>query len=162
MKEEVQLEFPDKPITVEEMFLDLSSFQSTKDFSATFKEKNLPLHILINNAGIGMVPHSQSLSPYLLQHLTSSSPAMTEDGYEAHFQVNHLSPMLLTLELLPIMVDTASHCGDTRIVFVSSLRHNDGVMDPDNMNGERSYSRVGFYSNFKLYNVSVFKYNSVD
>ena len=38
--------------TVEFMTLDLASFQSTKDFTVAFKEKNLPLHLLINNAGL--------------------------------------------------------------------------------------------------------------
>jgi len=54
-------EFPDVTITVESMPLDLSSFQSTQQFVAAFKEKNLPLHILINNAGIAMVPQGLQL-----------------------------------------------------------------------------------------------------
>ena len=37
--------------------LDLSSFQSTKDFVHLFKEKHLPLHILVNNAGIAFLPY---------------------------------------------------------------------------------------------------------
>ena len=78
---------------------------------------------------------------------------MTEDGYEAQFQVNHLSHLLITLELLPIMITTASHCGDCRIVMVSSMRHTQGVFDPHNLNAEQSYSRLGFYCNSKLYNV---------
>ena len=41
------------------MLLDLSSFRSTKDFTAAFKEKNIPLHILINNAGIAWLPLSE-------------------------------------------------------------------------------------------------------
>ncbi len=44
---------------VEYLPLDLSSFQSTTDFVRAFKEKNLPLHILINNAAIGAVPYSK-------------------------------------------------------------------------------------------------------
>ena len=36
---------------IEFMKLDLSSFDSTKEFVVSFKEKQLPLHILINNAG---------------------------------------------------------------------------------------------------------------
>ena len=78
---------------------------------------------------------------------------MTEDGYEVQFQVNHLSHFLLTLELLPIMLDTAETAKDVRIVFVSSRLHASGVFVPGNMNAEQEYSRSKFYSNSKLYNV---------
>ena len=58
MQEEVKKEFPDKTIKVEYMLLDLASFRSTKDFTVAFKEKNLPLHILVNNAGVAALPQS--------------------------------------------------------------------------------------------------------
>jgi NAD(P)-dependent dehydrogenase (short-subunit alcohol dehydrogenase family) len=41
-----------KPVTLEYMPLDLASFDSTRNFTNSFKEKQLPLHILINNAGL--------------------------------------------------------------------------------------------------------------
>ena len=63
MKEEVHREHPEKQLTVEYMQLDLASFQSTKDFTIAFKERNLPLHLLINNAGVAWVPYSKFL-PY--------------------------------------------------------------------------------------------------
>lgn len=59
MRQEVSLSNPEKSINVEFMKLDLSSFQSTKEFAVAFKEKNIPLHILINNAGIFGVPFSR-------------------------------------------------------------------------------------------------------
>ena len=43
-------------LNVEFLPLDLASFQSTKEFVRLFKEKNLPLHILVNNAGVASVP----------------------------------------------------------------------------------------------------------
>ena len=52
MKEEIENQFPDKSIKLEWMILDLGSFRSTKDFTVAFKERNLPLHVLINNAGV--------------------------------------------------------------------------------------------------------------
>ena len=79
---------------------------------------------------------------------------MTEDGYESQFQVNHLSHFLLTLELLPIMLDTATSTGDCRIVIVSSGSHYRGLVVPDNMNGEQSYGRMAFYRHSQLYKVS--------
>ena len=42
------------------MKLDLGSLESTKNFIENFKQKNLPLHILICNAGIAMVPHGKN------------------------------------------------------------------------------------------------------
>ena len=41
-------------LNLEFMKLDLSSLESTKSFIESFKQKNLPLHILICNAGIGL------------------------------------------------------------------------------------------------------------
>ena len=53
--EEVRSKAPSgkkKEVKVEFLPLDLSSFQSTTDFVRAFKEKQLPLDILINNAGV--------------------------------------------------------------------------------------------------------------
>ena len=61
MKEEVGREFPEQSVTVDFMLLDLSSFRSTKDFTSSFRERNLPLHILINNAGVAWLPLSTLL-----------------------------------------------------------------------------------------------------
>jgi len=70
-------------------------------------------------------------------------------------QVNHLGHFLLTLELLPTLLDTASHTGDCRIIFVSSAAHTFVNWEPGNMNAEQQYGRMKFYPNSKLYNVSV-------
>ncbi|XP_065911513.1 retinol dehydrogenase 11-like isoform X2 [Dysidea avara] len=115
------------------MKLDLSSLQSTKQFIEDFKQKNIPLHILICNAGIFLVPLDK-----------------TENDLEMHFQVNHLGHFLICLELLPCMINTD---GDKRIVLVSSSVHSAGVWNPNNLQGETSYSRWTFYGNSKLYNV---------
>ena len=48
-----------KEINVELMRLDLASLESTKNFIENFKQKNLPLHMLICNAGLAMVPHGK-------------------------------------------------------------------------------------------------------
>ena len=54
-----------KELNVEFLPLDLASFQSTKEFVRLFKEKNLPLHILINNAGVALPPFSKSVCAYM-------------------------------------------------------------------------------------------------
>ena len=48
-----------KELKVEYLILDLASFASVKDFIKTFREKNLPLHILINNAAVAWIPFSE-------------------------------------------------------------------------------------------------------
>lgn len=50
------VELPGREVKADFMPLDLSSFQKTHQFVKAFKERNLPLHILINNAGIALVP----------------------------------------------------------------------------------------------------------
>ena len=81
---------------------------------------------------------------------------ITKTAQKFYFdQVNHLSHMLLTLELLPLLLDTAAESGDGRIIFVSSSAHN--MVDPFDANRlnrtEDDYGRLKAYSNTKLYNV---------
>ncbi len=59
MKEELGMEYPDKSVTIEWMLCDLSSFRSVKEFVTAFKERNLPLSLLINNAGVAWLPFSK-------------------------------------------------------------------------------------------------------
>ena len=61
MTEEVSREHPDKSISVEFMPLDLASLQSVKRFTEDYKQKGLPLHLLINNAGIACVHEGRVL-----------------------------------------------------------------------------------------------------
>ena len=48
-----------KELKVEYLLVDLALFSSVKDFVKTFREKNLPLHILIHNAALAWVPFSK-------------------------------------------------------------------------------------------------------
>ena len=63
--------------------------------------------------------------------------------------------MLLTLELLPLILDTAASSGDGRVIFVSSVSHslapsfNVSKMDAT----EAEYGRLEAYNRSKLYNV---------
>ena len=68
MRQEASRIEPGKAIDVEFMKLDLSSFKSVKDFTVAFKEKNIPLHILINNAGIFHAPFSKLICGGLVRH----------------------------------------------------------------------------------------------
>ncbi|KAL4361635.1 hypothetical protein GQ457_04G037990 [Hibiscus cannabinus] len=95
-------EFPDSEIIV--MALDLSSLGSVRKFGSDFESLNLPLNLLINNAG-----------KFAHEH------AISEDGIEMTFATNYLGHFLLTKLLLNKMIDTAKQTGvQGRIVNVSS------------------------------------------
>jgi retinol dehydrogenase 12 len=121
---------------IETMQLDLADLDSVRDFADAFQKKNLPLHFLINNAGIMNTPYGK-----------------TKQGFEQQFGVNHLAHFLLTDLLLPKLKSSAP----ARIVNVSSEGHR---MDPnsiqtiyDDVNMEKGYSGFRAYSRSKLSNV---------
>ena len=62
--------------------LDLGSFDSVRQCVDLFLQKNLPLHLLVNNAGL------------------AGAKGMTESGFEMTFGVCHMGHFLLTNLLL--------------------------------------------------------------
>ena len=79
MRTEVEVESPGKQLNVEYMSLDLASLQATREFATAFKERHLPLHILVNNAGIAFVPFGKViLSWQLNQHMCKAC------GFDLH------------------------------------------------------------------------------
>ncbi|KAJ6701909.1 RETINOL DEHYDROGENASE [Salix koriyanagi] len=99
-------ENPDAEIIV--MGLDLSSLNSVRNFVSEFESLNLPLNLLINNAG-----------KFAHEH------AISEDGIEMTFATNYLGHFLLTKLLLKKMIETAKTTGiQGRIVNVSSSIYN--------------------------------------
>ena len=52
MKAELAEEREGAEVKVEGLELELGSFRSTRDCADAFKAKNLPLHLLVNNAGV--------------------------------------------------------------------------------------------------------------
>ena len=124
-------EFPDCNISTS--FLDLANLSSIEVFANEFP-KERGLHILINNAGVMIPPKSK-----------------TKDGFELQFGTNHLGHFALTGLLLPVLEETSG----SRVVTVSSIAHNPGRIDFDDLNGERKrYSRWGFYSQSKIANLT--------
>ena len=81
--------------------LDLGSFDSVRKCAELFLEKNLPLHLLVNNAGL------------------AGAKGMTESGFEVTFGVCHVGHFLLTTLLL----DKLKQSAPARIVVVSSKIH---------------------------------------
>jgi len=86
---------------VEVMELDLSSFQSIREFAGQFKTRGLGLNLLILNAG------------------TIADLGLTNEGFEMTFGVNYLGHFLLTKLLLDVLHNSVP----TRIVIVASEEH---------------------------------------
>jgi NAD(P)-dependent dehydrogenase (short-subunit alcohol dehydrogenase family) len=93
------------PITYLEM--DLTRLASVQACASQFLMLSGRLDVLMCNAGIMAV-----------------DPAVTEDGYELQFQVNHLGHALLIKRLLPLLNATADQPGaDVRIINMASLAY---------------------------------------
>jgi len=118
---------------VEAMELDLCSLQSVREFAKEFLEKNLPLHLLINNAGIMFGPYT-----------------LTSDGFEAQLGTNYLGHFLLTQLLLPKLKETGTAEQYARIVNVSSNTAFVGTIRFDDLQSKKYYSTWGCYSQSKL------------
>jgi len=90
--------------TFEFVELDLSSFASVRCCASSLLARDICLKVLVNNAGMNSE--------------TISSP-LTVDGFETLFQVNFLSPFLLTVLLAPLLVRNSP----SRVIHVSSQMH---------------------------------------
>ncbi|XP_076026215.1 polyprenol dehydrogenase-like [Genypterus blacodes] len=113
--------------------LDLASLQSVRQFVQTFKARDLQLNILVNNAGVMLVPEGR-----------------TKDGFEQHLGVNYLGHFLLTWLLLDALKDSGKHGPLSRVVSVSSSAHAAGEIRLDDLNSCRHYSAHAAYCHSKL------------
>ena len=129
--DDIQRDVPDAQLDVIE--LDLASLDSVRRFAAEFNSQYDRLDILLNNAGIMMVPYG-----------------LTEDGFERQFGTNHLGHFALTGLLVDRLIETPG----ARVVNVSSNAHYGGEMDFSNLQFENGgYSPMAAYSRSKLANI---------
>jgi NAD(P)-dependent dehydrogenase (short-subunit alcohol dehydrogenase family) len=106
--------------------LELDDLASVRAFASAWTGS---LDILINNAGIMMVPQGQTI-----------------DGFERHIGTNHLGHFALSNQLLPHITD--------RVVTVSSHLHAAGRLDLEDLSWQRRPYRAGqAYSDSKLANM---------
>ncbi|XP_071603356.1 polyprenol dehydrogenase [Heliangelus exortis] len=118
---------------VEFSYCDLTSMKSIRQFVQRFKAKNHPLHVLVNNAGVMLVPERK-----------------TEDGFEEHFGLNYLGHFLLTNLLLDKLKQSGTHSHNARIITVSSATHYVGKLHLNDLQSRCSYSPHGAYAQSKL------------
>jgi NAD(P)-dependent dehydrogenase (short-subunit alcohol dehydrogenase family) len=118
--------------SVELRQLDLADLTQVKAFAKQLLADGTRIDVLINNAGIMMPPR-----------------ALTAQGYELQFGVNHLAHFALTSMLLPRIRASA----EGRVVTISSDLHKRGRIHFDDLTGERKYGRIEFYAQSKFANV---------
>ncbi|PWA82115.1 NAD(P)-binding Rossmann-fold superfamily protein [Artemisia annua] len=79
---------------------DLSSVNDVKSFSSRFREKDVPVHVLVNNAGV-----------------LENTRTITSEGYEMNFAVNVLGTYGMTELMVPLLEKCQP---DARVITVSS------------------------------------------
>ncbi len=132
----IREEFPEAQLLF--IQLDLANLQSVRNFAEEFNSRYNRLDILLNNAGIMLVPYGK-----------------TEDGFEKTMGINHLGHFALT----GLLIDSLRGNPGSRVVNISSNAHYGGEMDFSNFmyeNGEK-YTPMGAYSRSKLANL-IFTY----
>ena len=129
---QIQAEIPHAPAEI--MQLDLANQATIHQFAETFKAKYARLDVLVNNAGIMMVPYGT-----------------TKDGFEKQLGTNHLGHFALTGLLSELLLKTPG----SRVVNVTSNGHRFGDMDFDNLmyEGGNDYSPTLAYGRSKLANL---------
>lgn len=138
VKEAIVKEIPTAKVDV--MELDLASMASVRKFASNFTNLNLPLNILINNAGVMATPFT-----------------LSQDGIELQFATNHVDHFLLTHLLLENMKNTSRESKmEGRIVNVSSEGHRFAFREGirfDKINDQSGYSGWTAYGQSKLANI---------
>lgn len=129
-REEIRLRSGNDAVSV--LQADLASQASIRTCTAEFRQMHGVLHVLVNNAGVVV-----------------RRRALTEDGHEMTFAVNHLAPFLLTNLLLPALQAGAP----SRIITVSSRTERVGHIDFSDLHGAMRYNAMRAYAQSKLANV---------
>ncbi len=110
--------------------LDLASLASVAAFAERLAAARESLDLLINNAGIMMLPTRQT----------------TADGFELQIGTNYLGHFALTARLLPLLRRAPS----PRVVSLSSIAHRRARLDLDDLQSARAYKPWPVYGQSKL------------
>ena len=115
----------------EPVFGDFSIQAEVRNLASQVKALSPTLDVLVNNAGV-----------------KAASLVVTIDGFESTWAINHLASFLLTNLLLGSLQE-AEH---GRVVTVSSVAHNRGKIDFDDLNGLANWESYRAYAQSKLAN----------
>jgi NAD(P)-dependent dehydrogenase (short-subunit alcohol dehydrogenase family) len=111
--------------------LDLGDLASVRT-AAEQAAREPRLDVVVNNAGVMFPPLDR-----------------TTQGFEPQFGINHLGTFALSCLLLPKLAETPG----SRVIVTSSLAHQRGNIQWDDLDAEHSYSRTQRYSDSKLANL---------
>ena len=113
--------------------LDLTSLDSIRSAAADLRAVHPRIDLLVNNAGVMYTPRQT-----------------TADGFELQFGTNHLGHFAL----IGLLLDRLLPVPGSRVVTVSSTGHRiRAAIHFDDLQWERSYSRVAAYGQSKLANL---------
>lgn len=112
---------------------DLSSLASVRCAAAAILAAGLPLHVLLNNAGV----------------MAIQERAVTADGFEMQLGTNHIGHFVLTNELTSALKAGAP----SRVVNVASRAHMRGGVVFEDMNLESAYEPWRSYGQSKSANI---------
>jgi NAD(P)-dependent dehydrogenase (short-subunit alcohol dehydrogenase family) len=112
--------------------LDLASLASIRAAAEEIRANYPHLDLLINNAGVMELPYER-----------------TEDGFELTLGTNHLGHFALTGLVLDRLLATPG----SRVVTMSSVGHEPGVMNFDDLQSEHGYQPPEAYCQSKLANL---------
>lgn len=128
------------------LLADLGDPESVKRAAESFLEMHMPLHLLINNAGV--------------MNTSRNTVNIHGKAFEQMFAVNHLGHFLLTQLLLPKLVETANTEGKpSRLIIVSSEAHAlfcKGI-DFETLHAEKTFKAFPAYGRSKLANLLMMK-----
>lgn len=120
------------PIEIDEM--DLLDPASIDAFARRFNSSGLPLHMLVNSAGIMALPER----------------TFDARGYELHFATNHLGHFQFTARLWPVLKRTHN----ARVISVSSMGHRFSPVVFDDIHFQsRPYNPWAGYGQSKTANI---------
>ncbi|NJN45931.1 MAG: SDR family oxidoreductase [Candidatus Competibacteraceae bacterium] len=127
-----QLREQNADLAAEPVVGDLSEMSQVLRLAEQVKEKAPVLDVLLNNAGV--FEHERRI---------------TRDGLELTMAINHFAPFLLTHALL----NTIKAATQGRIITVSSIAHQGGRLDLDDLTFKRNFSGYDAYCTSKLANI---------
>jgi NAD(P)-dependent dehydrogenase (short-subunit alcohol dehydrogenase family) len=124
--------------SAEVVVLDIASLASVRAFAEAEVSREVPLDLLINNAGV--YAPKQRLE--------------TADGFELQFGTNVLGHFALTALLLPALIRTVQSPSEKpRVVTIASIAHKRARLSFEDLQSEKNYSPTGSYGQSKLANL---------